>query len=850
MNNLNVADIRTYLNFISHHPFGVSEEGLKSPLEGDEKEIFTFALFDKKSEHPFGHGLSTVFDTAEGIIKTLTELNSSDYTLHVCLNRTSHKGRKVADVQSVRVLCVDIDKFTSREDLHVLIDQYKPQLHVKTSKNGEGEAKYHLYWQVDSGIPLETWKIFQLGLAHKLGGDFNLSQLNHTIRVPGVERLLKDAVNVYMPEIFGREFKPIPLGIAEIETRFPWIYEESELAAKLLKKLTRLENKAFEGLLENVGLTNGEVRTVEIDDAVVNQFGRNTTLYRMVSRFIYEKESTGVEVGIDEVISFGLNINQSFKEPLEKEELKKTLESASRGMGEELVKHSKKQAKMEEILSELRAENAGSGFKYDYESRDLKLNKFSDIAIVARILQKFGERIVRTDMGVFAFSEIDKVWRRQDRDNKVEFFGMFCDVIADVFADEAFIETFATTAKGNISIEKFNAAKMRFLSGGMFSTITNILLNGSDTIRTARFDIFDADRNRVYVLNGVLDLVSGEITQPLATDHLLKQIEIDWNRGAECPGWLEFLNEVFNEADDVGGMINFMQELFGYTLSGHVNQQKIFCHYGNGANGKSKILSALKMLGGEYSVYVAPDEFCKVSGGYGKEFERFGAKADGKRVVIVDDLEVGGVWNESLVKALTSHTFSARRLYKESVEVRNQGTFHLGLNVAPSPQAENYGILRRLCLIPYTRQFAPSGETSDRIDRMIEAEKSGILRWAQAGFNRYYETRSLSYPREIDQAIEEYKEEHFILQNIVKRLYEVPEDADAMRFNYEIEADVKKYVEAELQMKRPFTLKEITNAITQSFNIKSSKTWCKEKKNALRGFNLKLVFDYNEISPM
>lgn len=483
-------------------------------------------------------------------------------------------------------------------------------------------------------------------------------------------------------------------------------------------------------------------------------------------------------------------------------------------------------------------------FEYNYEARGLKENRFSDEAVLERIYQKFGDLIVQNEFGLFCFDAVSKRWNPLELKDTGTFTELYNSVILDILHDEHFLSALCVDSKGNPSFSKKQKAQEHFLSGNLYRKIAEKLIcTRKHRVKYVSPDTFDSENSLLMVKNGVLNLVTGELREPQASDYIIGCSPVEWQPHATCDRWLEFLNEVFEESSDAQEMIDFLQQLFGYTISGDVGEQKIFCHYGTGANGKSKVLSALKMLGGNLSVYVAPDDFSNL-GSYGTKFERFGSKAKGKRVVIVDDLEVGGIWNESLVKAVTANYFMARNLYTEAIEVKNQAAFHIGLNEPPTPQAENFGLLRRICLIPYLRQFDPDQQSSKRIDAMIKSEISGILKWAQVGYAKLSPRGTLPYPKEVDLAVEEYKEEHFILHNVVRELYEIGKTEEEFRFYYEIEADIKQYLQEKGNFKK-VSHNEITSVIRQIFKVNSVHKWAPDRKNAMRGVPLKLTYKFN-----
>lgn len=490
--------------------------------------------------------------------------------------------------------------------------------------------------------------------------------------------------------------------------------------------------------------------------------------------------------------------------------------------------------------------NNGTGqvFPYNYEVPVLKANRFTEAGVVERLLQRYGPKMVVRGELVYIFNDFQHTWEPQTTYHCPLLYKFWHNVTQDIINDPRFLNDLCRNSEGEVSLEKQKRMQEKFLNVKLFNTVSRAILNSPFGIRKIHNEDFDNNNDLFFCNNGVLDLVSGEMRDAVPDDLLLNRSATNWNPDVSDPTeWIDFLGEVFEYDEDTGDMIRFMQELFGYTISGNISEQKIFCHYGSGANGKSKILSALKLIGGDYSSYIDPDDFTKISGGFSKAFERFGAKIEGKRIAIVDDLEINSIWNESLVKAVTSPYYRARGEYEKSREVKNRAKLHLGLNIAPAPQAENYGILRRLCLIPYTKQFSPNQKTSKAIDAMIEKNREGILKWSVEGYQRMIGRGDILYPRSSEVAIEEYQENHFILENIIRNMYEVSEEH--FQFCFDIHNDVLRMCQKQ-GFERRVTNEEVGMLVKKVFGIKPMRRRHAEK-GVYTGYQLNKLYSDSEM---
>jgi putative DNA primase/helicase len=284
------------------------------------------------------------------------------------------------------------------------------------------------------------------------------------------------------------------------------------------------------------------------------------------------------------------------------------------------------------------------------------------------------------------------------------------------------------------------------------------LAKNLDPIRDSG-DQWDADPWLLGCPNGVLHLDTGEFRHGRPEDRITLQTGIDYNPDAECPRWLQFLDEVFGDDES---LIDFVQMAVGYTLTGDTREEVLFLLHGQGSNGKTKFLGALEHVLGDYA---ATTPFTTL------ERHRDGARSttndlaalDGKRLVIASETGEGSRFDEQRIKALTGgDKIAARFLFKEFVEFRPAAKFWISVNHRPTVADDSYGFWRRVHLIPFNQTFEGDRRDLD-LEAKLRAEAEGILAWAIRGQLAWKLAAHLTPPTIVTTATTEYRSESDLL---------------------------------------------------------------------------------------
>jgi putative DNA primase/helicase len=193
--------------------------------------------------------------------------------------------------------------------------------------------------------------------------------------------------------------------------------------------------------------------------------------------------------------------------------------------------------------------------------------------------------------------------------------------------------------------------------------------------------------------------------------------------------WLDFLQKIFNDNDEI---ISYIQRALGYSLTGLVNEEKLFFMYGLGANGKSVFANIVNGVFGEYAVTVGIELLTKNKNE--GEANRHKARLAGARLASTNETGANDFLDDARVKEITSReAISVRQLYCEAYEITPTHKTWVRGNHKPSVQDSSDGLWRRIDLIHLKRQFSENERVTNLDQVILESERDGVLTWMVEG---------------------------------------------------------------------------------------------------------------------
>lgn len=260
-------------------------------------------------------------------------------------------------------------------------------------------------------------------------------------------------------------------------------------------------------------------------------------------------------------------------------------------------------------------------------------------------------------------------------------------------------------------------------------------------------DIFEPDINLINLKNGVYNLKTRKFTEHKPEYNFLNIIPVDYNPKIKMKTGKKFFKDVVAPAD-----IPLLQEIFGYCLYRCYHIHKAFMFIGNGSNGKSTVLSLLKIfLGAENVSGIALQDL---------DTSRFAtATLHRKLANIYPDISSNALHKTGKFKMLTGRdVIGAEIKFKDFFNYINYAKLVFSCNKLPVADDDSDAFFRRWVIINFPYIF--TGKKCDKkiLEKLTtDKELSGILNWALTGLKRILKNGEFTNTQSTDEMREYYQ---------------------------------------------------------------------------------------------
>ena len=246
---------------------------------------------------------------------------------------------------------------------------------------------------------------------------------------------------------------------------------------------------------------------------------------------------------------------------------------------------------------------------------------------------------------------------------------------------------------------------------------------------------WDGDTNLIGVMNGVVDLKTGELHKGRPDLYITRRAPVAYTPGLRNVRWEQYIDFLTGGDKE---MQDWLQKAVGYTLTGLCTQDVLFLVYGPPGSGKTTFVETVYNSLGmkEYAWKLDSAVLAANEGSQNRSDEYHMAELRGRRMIWVDELPESERLKENKIKQLTgSSQIEGRSPGGRPVTFQSQGKLWITTN--HRPVITDDAMWRRLRPIPLTN----IPESPDPELRPYLSDPDGglpaVLSWAVEGAIKY-----------------------------------------------------------------------------------------------------------------
>ena len=239
-----------------------------------------------------------------------------------------------------------------------------------------------------------------------------------------------------------------------------------------------------------------------------------------------------------------------------------------------------------------------------------------------------------------------------------------------------------------------------------------------------------------------------------------------------CPRFQRFLEEVLVQEDGKTPdteLAAFVQEIFGYCLTGSIAAHATFFFFGSGRNGKSVLLDVLRSLIGER--YIANMTIQTLTT---RQFSA--SNLIGKKINIASEEESKHIQSDLFKSLVAGDPVTVEKKYRDPFELRPSVKFLFATNQIPIFDSTDPAIRDRVLIIPFSRYFTED-ERDRELKTKLQEELGGIFAWALEGAKRIIDRKyKFIVPVSVRARGEKFEKEQSSVLTFVNENYTVTGD--------------------------------------------------------------------------
>lgn len=264
--------------------------------------------------------------------------------------------------------------------------------------------------------------------------------------------------------------------------------------------------------------------------------------------------------------------------------------------------------------------------------------------------------------------------------------------------------------------------------------------------------------DRLNLANGILYLATRRLVKHQPSLLTQVQLPVQYDREARCPAWEKFISEVFPEDAQ-----QLPWEIVAWLMLPNTDIQKALLLLGEGANGKSTFLRALR-------AFLGPENTRSFSLQALEEKPFAPAYLFGKLANICPDIPSKKLESTAMFKAIVGgDQIMGEYKYGDHFQFVSPARLIFSANRMPLAEDPSHGFHRRWFIVLFTHQFEEDPQKARELDKQLAnpAELSGVLNKALCVLPKVLDT-GLTISPSIQNAIDAHQAENDPLSSWLK----------------------------------------------------------------------------------
>ncbi|MFN3700453.1 MAG: phage/plasmid primase, P4 family [Alphaproteobacteria bacterium] len=306
------------------------------------------------------------------------------------------------------------------------------------------------------------------------------------------------------------------------------------------------------------------------------------------------------------------------------------------------------------------------------------------------------------------------------------------------------------TEDARLRTDKGAEKASKWAHGSQSATRLSSMIKLAEPDMACKSDKFNQNDMQLNLLNCIVDLKTDDIIDHDPKFYHSLTAPITFDPDADCPKFKEFLDITFQGNAE---MIEYVQCMMGYILTGDTSEQCIFILLGDGRNGKSSLVNVIIELMGPYHKRANADTFLNINK---SPIRSDLARLKGARVITGSEATNDKFWDEALIKDISGgEKVTARLLYENESEFLPRFKLLMAVNSLPQIKGMDGGIWRRIRILPFDF-VVPKEQVDPQLGKKLKDELPGIFNFALEGL-RKWRMNSLIEPELITNRVEEFR---------------------------------------------------------------------------------------------